>query len=69
MKHFFLIKSDLRNTNNVERKKGKKKKLPLLGLEPAPLSYNAVDNLNTLQSGGNALSGSYLKGEAFSQTA
>jgi hypothetical protein len=46
MKHFFLLKSDMRDTNNVQRKKRKKeKKLPLLGLEPTPLSYNAVDSV------------------------
>jgi hypothetical protein len=49
-----------------KEKKKRKKKLSLLGLEPAPLSYNAVDSVvlaywSTLQSGGNALGGSYLK--------
>jgi hypothetical protein len=48
MKHFFLLKSDLRDTNNVQRKKKKEKKLPLLGLEPTPLSYNAVDSSSSL---------------------
>jgi hypothetical protein len=49
MKHFFLLKSGMRDTNNVQRKeKRKKKKLLLLGLEPTPLSYNAVDSSSSL---------------------
>jgi hypothetical protein len=31
-----------------KEKKRKKKKLPLLGLEPVPLSYNAVDSSSSL---------------------
>jgi hypothetical protein len=65
MKHFFLLKNDMRDTNNVQRKKKERKKsCRFWGLNPRPsvtmqltvvLAY-----LNTLQSGGNALGGSYL---------
>jgi hypothetical protein len=65
MKHLFLLKSDMRDTNNVHRKKKEKKSCLFWGLNPRPsvimqltvvLAY-----LNTLQSGGNALGGSYHK--------
>jgi hypothetical protein len=66
IKHFFLIKSDLRDKNNVQREKKKEKRSCLFwGLNPRPsvsiqltvvLAY-----LSTLQSGSNALRGSYLK--------
>jgi hypothetical protein len=56
MKHFFLIKSDLRDTNNVQRKKKEGKKSCLFrGLNPRPsvsMQLTAVlAYLSTLQSG------------------
>jgi hypothetical protein len=65
MNHFFLIKSDLRDTNNVQRKKKESKKSCLLwGFNPCPSASMQLTvvlaYLNTLQSGGNALGGSYL---------
>jgi hypothetical protein len=47
-----------RYINNVKRKKERKKKFTLLGIEPMALIFNVVNNvayLNTLQRGGSAL--------------
>jgi hypothetical protein len=50
----------MRDTNNVQRKK-RKKKMPILGLESTMQLTVVLTYLNTLQSGGNALGGSFLK--------
>jgi hypothetical protein len=65
MKHFFLLKSDLRDTNKMFKKKKEKKSCLCWGLNPRPSVTKQLTvvlvYLNTLQSGGNALDGSYLK--------
>jgi hypothetical protein len=44
-----------RYINNVKRKKERKKKLTLLGIEPTALIFNVVNSSSSLFSGGNAL--------------
>jgi hypothetical protein len=60
LKHFCLLKSVLRDTNNVQKGK-KEKKVASSGPSVTMQLTVVLVYLNTLQSGGNALGGSYLK--------